>query len=204
MGSIDKRDSGKWRARWRDPNGRSQSKVFARKIDAEKHLTRVEHDKLVGTYIDVSSSRITYAEWAEQYMATTPKRATTAARDRNALKVWLVPHLGDMRLVAITPAHVRRVVDAMSARLKPASVRTVYALLRASMNAAVERDLIMRSPCRGIKLPPAEFAEPRFVSLDELHQIANAMPPQYEAMVYVAGVLGLRFSEIAGLRVERL
>jgi hypothetical protein len=66
-----------------------------------------------------------------------------------------------MRLVAITPAHVRRVVDAMSARLKPASVRTVYALLRASMNAAVERDLIIRSPCRGIKLPPAEFAEPR-------------------------------------------
>jgi len=38
----------------------------------------------------------------------------------------------------------------------------------------------------------------------ELERLSAAMRPQYAAMVYVAGVLGLRWSEIAALRVRHL
>ena len=34
----------KWRARWRDLNGRSRSQTFDRKLDAERHLERVGSD----------------------------------------------------------------------------------------------------------------------------------------------------------------
>jgi hypothetical protein len=55
----------RWRARWRDPDGRTQSRVFARKVDAEKHLVSVEHSKLVGSYIAPAAGRTTVAEyWA--------------------------------------------------------------------------------------------------------------------------------------------
>jgi integrase len=39
------------------------------------------------------------------------------------------------------------------------------------------------------------------LTVAELHQLAEALPVQYRAMVYLAGVLGLRWSEVVGLRV---
>jgi hypothetical protein len=41
-----------------------------RQIDAERHLTNLEHSKLVGTYVDPAAGRITVAAywttWAER------------------------------------------------------------------------------------------------------------------------------------------
>ena len=48
----DERCTSGWRARRRTPDGRSGSKNFGRKIDAERHLTSVEHTKLAGIYVD--------------------------------------------------------------------------------------------------------------------------------------------------------
>ena len=39
MASIDKVPSGRWRARYRDPQGGSRSKTFDRKRDAERFLS---------------------------------------------------------------------------------------------------------------------------------------------------------------------
>ena len=42
----------KYRARWRDPDGKSRSSTFIRKADAERFLTGQEHSKLTGGYVD--------------------------------------------------------------------------------------------------------------------------------------------------------
>ena len=39
---------------------------------------------------------------------------------------------------------------------------------------------------------------------DDLRRLADALPVEYRPVAYVAGVLGLRWSEVAGLRVGRL
>jgi integrase len=39
---------------------------------------------------------------------------------------------------------------------------------------------------------------------EELHRLAAALPDRWQPMVYVAGACGLRFSEVAGLRVGRV
>jgi integrase len=41
-------------------------------------------------------------------------------------------------------------------------------------------------------------------SADELIRLGDAMPAEYRPTVYLAGVLGLRWSEVAGLRVGRV
>lgn len=138
----------------------------------------------------------------------TPKRATTAARDRNALKVWLVPHLGDVRLVAITPAQVRRVVDAMSARLKPASVRTVFPPLThvfrpcVSLRVTVDQHAQCRysicgaidtSPCvvrRGQKLSP--LAKPLPILGGELGRELERVLDHREEQREVDALIGRR------------
>jgi hypothetical protein len=48
MASIKRRPDGRWRARYRDPAGKEHAKHFARRVDAERFLTTVEHSKLTG------------------------------------------------------------------------------------------------------------------------------------------------------------
>jgi integrase len=117
---------------------------------------------------------------------------------------WLVPHLGGLELRAITPASVDDLVGAMREDLAPATVRTNYGVLRAIMARAVDRELIARSPCRGIDMPAPTARPPRFLSVDELHRLAETTPVEYRQMIYLGGVVGLRWSEVAGLRVGRV
>ena len=93
----------------------------------------------------------------------------------------------------------------MGATLARATVRTNYGVLRAILGAAVDADMLAVSPCRGVRLPVAKPVRPmRFLSAEQLARLAEEMPAQYCPMVYLAGVMGMRWSEVAGLRVGRL
>jgi integrase len=138
-------------------------------------------------------------------MSERTKRATTVARDRCVVETRLLPTLGAQPIAAISPLDIRTLVDKWAAAFAPRSVRTYYGVLRAILNAAVNADLLGRSPCRGVRLPPPERRRAiRFLTELELRRLADATPGTYRPMVYAAGVLGLRWSEIAGLRVGYL
>jgi len=109
--------------------------------------------------------------------------------------------LGHRPLGTLTPLDVRRAVDALAAKVAPATVRTNLGVLRAVFNAAVEADLISRSPVRGIKLESAPARHRPTLSPEQLEALAGAVPDRYRALVLVAGAVGLRWSELVGLRV---
>jgi integrase len=102
------------------------------------------------------------------------------------------------------PVDIRHVVEAMADDLAPTTVRTNYSVLRAILSAAVDADVLAVNPCRGVKLPAHARKEIRFLSADELERLADEMPDEYRPMIHLAGVLGLRWSEVAGLRVGRI
>jgi integrase len=176
--------------------------TFATKADAQRWLAVAQADILRGTFIDPSAGRISFAEWAEDWLASKPgKRPTSLARDRAALRTHLIPALGLLPLSAITPMHVRKAVDEMrSRRLSPKSIRTYVGTLVAIMNAAVGADLIPRSPVRGLHLEPAERRARPTITTRELYELADEVPPRFPALILVAGVLGLRRSEAIALR----
>lgn len=69
---------------------------------------------------------------------------------------------------------------------------------------AVQSDMLVRSPCRGIKLPRLDPRSRRLLTPDEVNALASATASEYQPMVWLGAVVGLRFSEVAGLRVGRL
>jgi integrase len=83
-------------------------------------------------------------------------------------------------------------------------VRRQYDTLRAILNAAVETGLIARSPCRGIRLPDAQATTRAVLDAEAVHRLAEALGPDYGAMAYLGAVLGLRWGEVGGLRVESI
>lgn len=204
FGRIRKLPSGRWQARYPDGSGRviAAPTTFGSKADASRFLAQVQADLERGQWRDPRSGQVTFADWAEEWLRSNPsKRSTTAARDRVVLQTHFVPALGPRRIGSITPAHVRATVDAMAARLAPSTVRTNVGVLRAVFNAAVEADVLGRSPVRGIRVQGPATRERPLLTPDELMLLADTIEPRYRALVLVAGVLGLRWSEAIGLRV---
>jgi integrase len=72
------------------------------------------------------------------------------------------------------------------------------------MTAAVNADMLARSPCRAVRLPKIERQEMRFLTPAEVARLANAISPRYRALVLLAAYGGLRIGELAGLRRGRV
>lgn len=207
FGNVRRRKSGRYQVRYRDQTGRlvSAPETFIRKGDAVSYLATVEADQLRGAYIDHRAGRITVERWAEEWMtAKRGQRAATLARDRAAL-AHALPLIGSLPLAAVTPAHVRKVVEAMrAAGLASKSMRTYLGTLRALFNAAVESDRLPRSPVRvrSLDLGPTLRTQRPTLTAEQLLRLADEVPERYSALVLVAGVLGLRWSEAIALRVR--
>jgi hypothetical protein len=195
FGSVLRLPSGRWQARYFSPDGEEHTapQTFATKGDAARFLARIQTEMDRGEWRAPRLGRITFGRWVEEYLAgARHKRPTTRARDEVVLRTHFLPALGRQPLTAITPLDVRRLVEDMGRGLAPATVRTNYGVLKAVLSAAVEADVIVRSPCRGVKLPAARPHERPSLTADDLHRLAYAVAEPYRPVVYVAGVLGLR------------
>jgi len=89
----------------------------------------------------------------------------------------------------------------MAAEVAPSTALRSLSTLRAVLNAAVEGDLISRSPARGIRIDRGRPTERPMLSISELARLAESVHPRHRALILVAGVLGLRWSECVGLRI---
>jgi len=207
FGTIRQLGSGRFQVRYRNSTGRMVAGpgTFATKGEAQRWLATAEADQLRGTFVDQCGLRLTFDDWADEWLVTKPgQRAATLARDRAAIRTHFSPVIGQMVLPAVTPGHVRSIVTTMQAAgLSPKSVRTYVGTLQAIFGAAVDSDLVARSPVRPRMLGLARVRKPEraMLTAEELLRLAGAMPPRYRALVLLAGTVGLRWGEAIGLRI---
>jgi integrase len=201
MGHVQKRGDRKYQARWIDDQDRERAQTFTRKVDAERHLAKVEGDKLQGTYVDRSNA-ITVSEYAKQWAATRPHRASTAKRTESLISTHIEgTALGSRRLVAVRPSEVQAWATDRAQRLAPSTLRLVVKTLRSVFNAAVGDRLVASSPVQRLSLPRAERERIVPLTVAQVKALAGAMPPRCKAMIAQAG-LGLRVGELLALRIE--
>jgi integrase len=79
-----------------------------------------------------------------------------------------------------------------------------YRLLSRILGQAVEAGYLSRNPCmvRGAASEPT--TEMRFATVDQVAELAEVVPSRFKALVLVAAYTGLRWGELAGLRVKRV
>ena len=103
------------------------------------------------------------------------------------------PRLGHLPLARIRPLDVRSwLADEVAAGIAPTSVHRHFCILRRLLRVAVESDLLVKSPCAGIKPPPVEPVERRFLTAAEVHRLAEEIQPHFRVLVYTADYAGLR------------
>ncbi|MGA7270642.1 MAG: tyrosine-type recombinase/integrase [Acidimicrobiia bacterium] len=191
--------------RLRDPTGKTYTRTFRTRREAEAFESDERASRRRGNWLDPRRSEEPLRTVADRWLDSNPaKRPSSRARDDSALRVHILPGLGDRSIGSLTPSDIQRCVNYWSESLAPRSVRRMYQTLSAVLNAAVLDDRIARSPCRGIRLPAIQPTDRPVLTADQLADLAQAMGPQYATMVYLGAVLGLRWGECAGLRVGRI
>lgn len=108
------------------------------------------------------------------------------------------------RIGSYTEADIQRLVNTWKTKAKPRTVRRRYGVLQAIFAFAVASKWLAQSPCQGIRLPTSTSTRRRKLTDGEVVAIAGATDQRYQAMVWIGAVLGMRWSEVAGLRVGAL
>jgi len=200
MASIIKRPNGKWRARYRDADGREHARHFDRKVDGQRWLDEQTAAIVTGVYVDPKAGRTLVRSYAKDWAASAVGSDSTRRIIDNALRVHLLPRIGDRQLGTLRRSDVQAVVKTLSLELAPASVRGVYGVLRRMLTSAVDDRLLPASPCSRIALPAVPDHEVVPPTIDQVCAIAQAMPPRYRAAVTMLAGSGLRIGELLGLR----
>jgi integrase len=86
------------------------------------------------------------------------------------------------------------------AEVTPTTIANAYRLLRRILNVAVEAGYLPRNPwtVKGAGIERAAEMRPR--EHPQLHELADAVPARYRALILLAGYGGLRWAELVGLR----
>lgn len=204
MASIQKRDNGKWRARYRDDAGKEHARHFARKVDAQRWLDEVTTSVLTGNYVDPRAGRVTFGEYTAAWQSSQIHRPNTAAAVDSALRVHALPAFGSRQIASIRPSEIQAFVQGLTTSLAPSTVRVTYQHLRAVFKAAEADRLIARTPCQRITLPAVEKPAVRPLSTEVVLGLERAMPGRWRALVPLMAGTGVRPGEAAGVTLDRV
>lgn len=203
---VRKAPSGRWQARWRDLQGVEQVKTFTRKSDAEGFLATVETQKRAGTYIDPHLAEQPFGTYCEAFLASHAVAPSTRALYELEARRYLLPAFDRTPIGAIRPESIRILMRELQDRgVGARTIQVVHQVLSRILHQALDDGLIAMNAA-SLARPPKrpERGAIRILTEDELATLADAIDPRYRAVVLLAGYGGLRFGEVAGLRIPQL
>ncbi|MFD9026546.1 tyrosine-type recombinase/integrase [Streptomyces parvulus] len=199
----------RYRARYVGPDGAEKSKSFkdGQKRIAEKWLSGIEADMTRGLYVDPSSGRVTFKDFAAQWLASQTTDPSTIVNMELRFRLHAFPYIGARAMNTFQPGHIRVWARALKDSGMAASYqRTVFANVSAVFGAAVDDGIIARNPCRAgsVKAPKLDPRKVKPWTRGRVLAVRNGLPEQYATTVDVGAGCGLRQGEIFGLAVDEV
>ncbi|MFD8563893.1 tyrosine-type recombinase/integrase [Streptosporangium canum] len=206
MASIKKRPDGKWRARYRDADGKEHARHFDKKVDGQRWLDEVTASVLTGQYVDPRAGRETFQMYAEQWREAKPHRPATAKAVEQHLRCYAYPTFGKRSLSSIRTSDVQSWVTGLTKthKLAASTTRTVFNTVSAVFRAAAKDRKVARTPCEDIDLPAIPRKKVVPLTVKQVQELAAAMPEHYRALVIFGAGTGLRPGELFGLQVRHV
>jgi integrase len=221
MSNIARRPNGQWRARYRDRQGAEFSKHFSRKLDAQAWLDSVTTAVQTGTYVDPNKGRTSIGTWARQWLAGQAHlKPSTYERYAGIVSAHIEPRWCDVLLTDVSHADVQGWVSALAATKSAATTRKIHRVLSLILSLAVKDGRLARNPALGINLPRVVTREHRYLTHVQVFALADAaaapadpskhrrpeerVHDEYRLVVLFLAYTGVRFGEMAALRVRRI
>jgi integrase len=192
--------------RYHGPDGKTHSRQFPKKVDADRFANASEVAKHSGSWIDPGRGRILFSEWVEKWKPSQVHlRPSSRARDESYLDTHIVPRFGNVPLSKIQNADIRAWIAELSALgLAPATVGKAKQIVSKILQAAVDDRRIPTNPADRIPLPRIEREEMRYLDPAQVSHLADTIDQRYRALVLLGAYGGLRLGEMFGLRWGRV
>lgn len=193
-----------WQARFRGPDGRERTASFRLKKDAERWIREQRATLDRGVWVDPVLGRVTVAEWADRWLATTVHlKPKTAEGYESLLRVHVMPVFGDLELASVDRVAVRRwVAELESSGLSPSRIRQARQVFGAVLGAAVDAGYLGRNPAKGVKVPRDRRREMLFLNAGQVEDLAAAAG-DWSTLIYLLAYGGPRWGEAVALRRSR-
>ena len=127
-------------------------------------------------------------------------RPSTLAQYGNVIDLWLVPHLGGVKVAALTPRHVDQLNDKLS-MLSARSRQLAVGCLKAACKWAADNEMLARSPIAGVQRPKVESKPVAPWTVEEARKLLAATSKKRLGFAWALLLTrGLRRGELCGLR----
>jgi integrase len=202
----------RWRVRWVDDTGQEHTKVFRLKDDAQAHLDSVTADVVKGDYVNPRQAATTFKVVAGEWLAgKSSKKPKTVAGYKSLLDTLILPKWGETKLKDITHADLQRWITGLTANgsarfegegLSASRVVQAHQCVSAVLKYAIRTDRLTKNVATGIELPRRAVSDHRYLTHEQLLQLAEYVPGYLGLMTLVMGYCGLRFGEAVALRAR--
>ncbi|MGC4190673.1 MAG: site-specific integrase [Thermomicrobiales bacterium] len=173
------------------------------RVEANRKLTRVKADLDRGLPMVTSTPTVAkfLDQWLEEIVKPT-KAPKTYLNYEYMVRVHIKPSIGKHRLEKLTQRHVEQMfAEKRASKLSDGTVAGIRRILRAALNQAMRWDLVVRNVVTltdSVKMTPERGSA---LTPDQVEAIFKAVKgDRLEALYWVALSLGLRVSELFGLR----
>ena len=192
-----------------DVNGKrvKKTKTYDTHIAAAQALQIFEMKK--ARHEIVIPTELTVGMWLERWLTEVvePNRArSTTYGYKNMIKNHIGPALGKIVLQELTPQQIQSYYLNMRGQgLSGNTVHKHHQLLFTALDCAVRQEVLSRNPARRVEAPAKEPPKHTFYTTEQLRMLFHAVRGvPLEPAVKLAGYLGLRRSEICGLKWENV
>lgn len=199
----------RYRARYIGPDGTEKNKSFPdrQKRKAEEWLTNIEADMSRGIYINPQTVKVTFRQYAEDWLKTNGGDPNTQASMESQLRRHAFPYIGSRPIGSFQPSHIRAWVAQLEEnRLSAAYIGVIYANVRTVMSAIVDDGFLPRSPFAASSVRPPAIERKRLIpwTPERIFAVRSALPDRYGSTVDLGAGCGLRQGEILGVSVDEL
>ncbi|MDI6023159.1 tyrosine-type recombinase/integrase [Leucobacter sp. UT-8R-CII-1-4] len=208
---YDTKKGTRYKARYWKPDGKQGSKgSFETRAAAKAFQLEMEVKRAQGTFVDPAHGRVTVASVAEEWLATREAdpatKRSTYARVRGIVRTRIIPDLGEHRIGSVTRGDVNEWIRTLTGEAE--TVRKQVSVLRGIFEFAIEHNRIHTNPASKVKQPRVPKKQKRYLTDEQiatLYEIVgrtnNGEAHGYDLIVALLAYTGLRWSELAGLRI---
>jgi integrase len=181
------------------------SRVFDRKADAIAWEQDQRQRLRIGEWVDPRRGRVSLAQVAADWLASrSAVKRRSRESDEAAWRNYIAPRFGRWPVASITSSEISSWVGGLVARgLAPATVTRALATFRSLLQYAVSDGRVTANAAANARAPSVGRArrEGWALTVAELQHLASACIGRYAELVLVLGLAGLRWGELAGLRI---
>lgn len=204
-GYVRKRKDGRWEGRVElpiDPDGKRRQKyVYAdKRQDCQRLVNELIYKLETSDFAD--SGKLTVDAYLEDWYKTycVKLAASTGQGYKNYVYNHINPYFKGFKLKNLKPIHIEEFYNSERQNYKEKTVLQAHRILSRALGDAVKNNLITKNPCALVDSPSPDEFEATIPSVEHYFAILEAARgTEHEIPVMLAGLCGLRRSEVFGL-----